>query len=237
MNVNKKEFEENKNENEKEQTTDNEKFEKKENKEEKEEKEENEFEKLFEEANYYYELNNYQKAEELYKNIINMKNKLEISKEKLLELYINIANNFYNQLKFNESIEHLSYIIINLDKNNKNVFLLLLNILYEMKEYNHAERLIEKIKKKFNENELKYFEKIFYLINEGIKEENEKKEIEKNYKTQKFYTKIRENKYVKFLFFFSLFIILLGSNLLGKYLTKNLNKNYETLFENKTNYN
>ena len=237
MNVNKKEFEENKNENEKEQTTDNEKFEKKENKEEKEEKEENEFEKLFEEANYYYELNNYQKAEELYKNIINMKNKLEISKEKLLELYINIANNFYNQLKFNESIEHLSYIIINLDKNNKNVFLLLLNILYEMKEYSHAERLIEKIKKKFNENELKYFEKIFYLINEGIKEENEKKEIEKNYKTQKFYTKIRENKYVKFLFFFSLFIILLGSNLLGKYLTKNLNKNYETLFENKTNYN
>lgn len=229
MNINKKELEENKNE--KEPIIDNQKPEKK------EDKEENEFEKLYEEANYYYRLNNSQKAEELYKNIINMKNKLEISKEKLLELYINIANNFYNQLKFNESIEHLSYIIINLDKNNKNVFLLLLNILYEMKEYNHAERLIEKIKKKFNENELKYFEKIFYLINEGIKEENEKKEIEKNYKTQKFYTKIRENKYVKFLFFFSLFIILLGSNLLGKYLTKNLNKNYETLFENKTNYN
>ncbi len=189
--------------------------------EKKEEDNINTFEKLFEEANNNYTSKNHEKAEELYNNILNKKNEFNLSKENLLDLYLNIAKNYYEQLKYNESINYLSNIIIKLDMNNKEAYLIILNILYDLNEYDRAERLIEKIKKRFNNEEIKYFEKIFDFINEGINEENDKKEIEKNYKSQKFNLSLKENKYIKFLFFLSLFLILYMINFIGKYLTQN----------------
>ena len=179
------------------------------------------FENLFEEANNNYTSKNYKKAEELYNNILNKKNEFNISKENLLQLYLNISKNYYEQLKYNEAINYLSNIIINLDMNNKEAYFIILNILYELNEYNHAERLIEKIKKRFNNDELKYFEKIFAFINEALNEEIDKKEIEKNYQSQKFNLSLKENIFIKILFFLSLFLILYMINLLGKYLTQN----------------
>ena len=178
------------------------------------------FENLFEEANNNYTSKNYEKAEELYNNILNKKNEFNISKKNLLQLYLNISKNYYEQLKYNEAINYLSNIIINLDMNNKEAYFIILNILYELNEYNHAERLIEKIKKRFNNDELKYFEKIFAFINEALNEEIDKKEIEKNYQSQKFNLSLKENIFIKILFFLSLFLILYMINLLGKYLTK-----------------
>ena len=179
------------------------------------------FEKLFEEANNNYTSKNHEKAEELYNNILNKKNEFNLSKENLLDLYLNIAKNYYEQLKYNESINYLSNIIIKLDMNNKEAYLIILNILYDLNEYDRAERLIEKIKKRFNNEEIKYFEKIFDSLNEAINEENDKKEIEKNYKSQKFNLSLKENKYIQFLFFLSLFLILYMINFIGKYLTQN----------------
>ena len=179
------------------------------------------FENLFEEANNNYISKNYEKAEELYNNILNKKNEFNISKENLLQLYLNISKNYYEQLKYNEAINYLSNIIINLDMNNKEAYFIILNILYELNEYNQAERLIEKIKKRFNNDELKYFEKIFAFINEALNEEIDKKEIEKNYQSQKFNLSLKENIFIKILFFLSLFLILYMINLLGKYLTQN----------------
>ena len=179
------------------------------------------FENLFEEANNNYTSKNYEKAEELYNNILNKKNEFNISKENLLQLYLNISKNYYEQLKYNEAINYLSNIIINLDMNNKEAYFIILNILYELNEYNQAERLIEKIKKRFNNDELKYFEKIFAFINEALNEEIDKKEIEKNYQSQKFNLSLKENIFIKILFFLSLFLILYMINLLGKYLTQN----------------
>jgi hypothetical protein len=187
----------------------------------KEEENKNSFEKLFEEANNNYTSKNHEKAEELYNDILNKKNELNLSKENLLDLYLNIAKNYYEQLKYNESINYLSNIIIKLDMNNKEAYLIILNILYDLNEYDRAERLIEKIKKRFNNEEIKYFEKIFDFINEGINEENDKKEIEKNYKSQKFNLSLKENKYIQFLFFLSLILILYMINYIGKYLTQN----------------
>ena len=106
------------------------------------------FEKLFEEANNNYTSKNHEKAEELYNNILNKKNEFNLSKENLLDLYLNIAKNYYEQLKYNESINYLSNIIIKLDMNNKEAYLIILNILYDLNEYERAERLIEKNKKK-----------------------------------------------------------------------------------------
>ena len=179
------------------------------------------FENLFEEANNNYTSKKNEKAEELYNNILNKKNEFNISKENLLQLYLNISKNYYEQLKYNEAINYLSNIIINLDMNNKEAYFIILNILYELNEYNQAERLIEKIKKRFNNDELKYFEKIFAFINEALNEEIDKKEIEKNYQSQKFNLSLKENIFIKILFFLSLFLILYMINLLGKYLTQN----------------
>ena len=179
------------------------------------------FEKLFEEANNNYTSKNHEKAEELYNDILNKKNELNLSKENLLDLYLNIAKNYYEQLKYNESINYLSNIIIKLDMNNKEAYLIILNILYDLNEYERAERLIEKIKKRFKSDELKYFEKIFHFINDALNEENDKKEIEKNYKSQKFNLSLKENKYIQFLFFLSLILILYMINYIGKYLTQN----------------
>jgi hypothetical protein len=187
----------------------------------KEEENKNSFEKLFEEANNNYTSKNHEKAEELYNDILNKKNELNLSKENLLDLYLNIAKNYYEQLKYNESINYLSNIIIKLDMNNKEAYLIILNILYDLNEYERAERLIEKIKKRFKSDELKYFEKIFHFINDALNEENDKKEIEKNYKSQKFNLSLKENKYIQFLFFLSLILILYMINYIGKYLTQN----------------
>ena len=187
----------------------------------KEEENKNSFEKLFEEANDNYTSKNHEKAEELYNDILNKKNELNLSKENLLDLYLNIAKNYYEQLKYNESINYLSNIIIKLDMNNKEAYLIILNILYDLNEYERAERLIEKIKKRFKSDELKYFEKIFHFINDALNEENDKKEIEKNYKSQKFNLSLKENKYIQFLFFLSLILILYMINYIGKYLTQN----------------
>ena len=187
----------------------------------KEEENKNSFEKLFEEANNNYTSKNHEKAEELYNDILNKKNELNLSKENLLDLYLNIAKNYYEQLKYNESINYLSNIIIKLDMNNKEAYLIILNILYDLNEYERAERLIEKIKKRFKSDELKYFEKIFHFINDALNEENDKKEIEKNYKSQKFNLSLKENKYIQFLFLLSLILILYMINYIGKYLTQN----------------
>jgi len=189
----------------------------------KEEEIKNTFENLFEEANNNYTIKNYKKAEELYIDILNKKNELNISKENLIQLYLMISKNYYDQLKYNEAINYLSNIIINLDMNNKEAYFIILNILYELNEYNQAERLIAKIKKRFNNDELKYFEKIFIYIKEALNEENDKNEIEKNYKSQKFKLSLKENIYIKILFFLLLFLILYMINFIGKYLTQNLN--------------
>ena len=102
----------------------------------------------------------------------------------MIEILLNYSLSLYYQMKYESSTKILYDIIINYDSKNKEAYLLLLKILFDINEYNRAKLLIAKINAIFgyDGNELNEFNEINNEIDKIIKRnkyniERQEKEI------------------------------------------------------------
>jgi len=109
---------------------------------------------------------------------------LEDIKGKMIEILLNYSLSLYYQMKYESSTKILYDIIINYDSKNKEAYLLLLKILFDINEYNRAKLLIAKINAIFgyDGNEMNEFNEINNEIDKIIKRnkyniERQEKEI------------------------------------------------------------
>ena len=150
-----------------------------------------------EEANNQMQQMNYTKAEQeyklLYENCSNYSN----------QFLINLLNNYsiclYNQGKYEESAQIATKIILEYDNRNKRAYLTILSILYNIKEYNKAVELIEKIYTIFKKpKDFEMFKGIINDINLAINEEEDNKQREIYYNREKKIIDLVHNKWVHF---------------------------------------
>ena len=97
-------------------------------------------------------------------------------------------------MKYEEATKYLYEIIVNYDNKNKKAYLLLLQILYDINEYNRAKLLIAKIYKMFtNENDLNEFKEIDKDVDSCIKRINNNIQRQFYYNAEKEIAKFRKS--------------------------------------------
>ena len=148
-----------------------------------------------EEANNQMQNMNYEKAEEIYKSLY------ESCKNYSNQFVINLLNNcalcLYHQRKFEEAAQIASKIIFEYDNKNKRAYLMLLKILYAIKEYKKATELIEKLSTIFKKpKDFELFKGIIYKINCAISEEEDNKLRDIYYNKQKKVVDFLNNKWL-----------------------------------------
>ena len=134
----------------------------------------NEIKEMLENIKKDYKEKNYKKVEDNYKLIFeekNVENIDNINKEiNMIEILNNYAMALYHQMKYEPSAKILFKIIVNYDNKNKDAYLLLLQILCDINEYQKANLLLEKVNKIMNNTE--EFEQINKIIESNIKIRN-----------------------------------------------------------------
>ena len=170
---------------------------------------------LLKEANEELSQKNYLKAEEKYNLIISTENKeyLENIKDKMVEILFNYSLCLYYQMKYESAVKTLYDIIINYDSKYKEAYLLLLKILCDIKEYNRAKVLYEKIKNIFDDHT--EFDEINTDIDSYFKIKNNNIRRQFYYNAEKEIFNFREKSSFFYWCFFSL-----GALILGNYLSK-----------------
>ena len=149
------------------------------------------------EGNEFVKNKNYQEAEKIYLNAINIMNHFETKKKFLMDneekktkgkeiidlmkkLYSNLALCQGKLLKINEALQTSSYIISNLDAYHDKSYIRILMLLIEINELNAAEEFKNEIKSKFFGKNLKVFETAFNLLK--IKQEEADNKLKKKIK-------------------------------------------------------
>ena len=149
------------------------------------------------EGNEFVKKKNYEEAEKIYMNAINVMNHFETKKKFLMDneekknkgkeiidlmkkLYSNLALCQGKLLKINEALQTSSYIISNLDAYHDKSYIRILMLLIEINELNAAEELKNEIKTKFFGKNLKVFETAFNLLK--IKQEENDIKLKKKVK-------------------------------------------------------
>ena len=149
------------------------------------------------EGNEFVKKKNYEEAEKIYMNAINVMNHFETKKKFLMDneekknkgkeiidlmkkLYSNLALCQGKLLKINEALQTSSYIISNLDAYHDKSYIRILMLLIEINELNAAEELKNEIKTKFFGKNLKIFETAFNLLK--IKQEEADEKLKKKLK-------------------------------------------------------
>ena len=157
---------------------------------------------------------NYKDAEDKYSTIIETENKdiLEDIKEKMIEILLNYSLSLYYQMKYESSTKILYDIIINYDSKNKEAYLLLLKILFDINEYNRAKLLIAKINAIFgyDGNELNEFNEINNEIDKIIKRNKNNIQRQFYYNAEKEIFNFRNNLNFFYWCFYSLAALIIG---------------------------
>ena len=118
---------------------------------------------------------NYKNAEEKFHLLYEAKDKNDMKEitEQMADILYNYSLCLYNQMKYEEAANYVYDLIVNYDNKNKKAYLLLLQILYDINEYNRAKLLIAKVYKMFNnENDLIEFKEIDKEVDSCIKRNN-----------------------------------------------------------------
>ena len=170
---------------------------------------------LLKEANEGLSQKNYLKAEEKYSSIIGTENKeyLENIKDKMVEILFNYSLSLYYQMKYESAAKNIYDIIMNYDNKHKEAYLLLIKILCDIKEYNRAKLLYEKINKIFDD--MTEFNEINDDINNYFKIKNNNIQRQFYYNAEKEIFNFRK----KLNFFYWCFYSF-GALIIGHYLSK-----------------
>jgi hypothetical protein len=118
---------------------------------------------------------NYKNAEEKFRLIYEAKDKNHMKEitEQMTDILYNYSLCLYYQMKYEEATKYLYEAIVNYDNKSKKAYLLLLQILCNINEYNRAKLLIAKIYKMFdNENDLNEFKEIDKEVDSCINRNN-----------------------------------------------------------------
>ena len=162
---------------------------------------------------------NYQKAEDNFKLMFEEKNiesLQDINKEtNMIELLNNYALILYHQMKYESATKNLFKIIVNYDNKNKEAYLLLLKILFDINEYEKANLLLEKVNKIMNNNDMEEFNDIGEEIQKKIK-------IKNNNIKRQYYFNAQKDIFLlkKQLHFFNWIFYSIGALIIGHILSK-----------------
>ena len=172
----------------------------------------NEIKEILENIKKDYKEKNYKKVEDNYKLIFeekNVENIDNINKEiNMIEILNNYAMALYHQMKYEPSAKILFKIIVNYDNKNKDAYLLLLKILCDIKEYQKANLLLEKVNKIMNNTE--EFEQINKIIESNIKIRNNNIKREFYCNAQKEIFHLKNQLHFFNWCFYSIIVLILG---------------------------
>ena len=172
----------------------------------------NEIKEILENIKKDYKEKNYKKVEDNYKLIFeekNVENIDNINKEiNMIEILNNYAMALYHQMKYEPSAKILFKIIVNYDNKNKDAYLLLLQILCDINEYQKANLLLEKVNKIMNNTE--EFEQINKIIESNIKIRNNNIKREFYCNAQKEIFHLKNQLHFFNWCFYSIIVLILG---------------------------
>ena len=156
---------------------------------------------------------NYKNAEEKFRLIYEAKDKNDFKEitEQMTDILYNFSLCLYYQMKYEEATKYLYEIIVNYDNKSKKAYLLLLQILYDINEYNRAKLLIAKIYKMFtNENDLNEFKEIDKDVDSCIKRNNNNIQRQFYYNAEKEIVKFRKSLEFFYWCFYSICALVAG---------------------------
>jgi tetratricopeptide (TPR) repeat protein len=156
---------------------------------------------------------NYKNAEEKFRLIYEAKDKNDMKEitEQITDILYNFSLCLYYQMKYEEATKYLYEIIVNYDNKSKKAYLLLLQILYDINEYNRAKLLIAKIYKMFdNENDLNEFKEIDKEVDSCIKRNNNNIKRQFYYNAEKEIVKFRKSLEFFYWCFYSICALVAG---------------------------
>ena len=156
---------------------------------------------------------NYKNAEEKFRLIYEAKDKNDFKEitEQMTDILYNYSLCLYYQMKYEEATKYLYEIIVNYDNKNKKAYLLLLQILYDINEYNRAKLLIAKIYKMFtNENDLNEFKEIDKEVDSCINRNKNNIKRQFYYNAEKEIVKFRKSLEFFYWCFYSICALVAG---------------------------
>mgnify|MGYP002626402522 CR=1 FL=1 len=156
---------------------------------------------------------NYKNAEEKFRLLYETKDKNNFKEitEQMTDILYNYSLCLYYQMKYEEATKYLYETIVNYDNKDKKAYLLLLQILCDINEYNRVKLLIAKVYKIFNnENDLIEFKEIDKEADSCIKRNNNNIQRQFYYNAEKEIVKFRKSLDFFYWCFYSICALVAG---------------------------